>query len=679
MKKRLQIARFILTAFLFCIAFTAQCALSFTTTNVPRTDFAVQNEQVTPYNNNNFTYSVGSGNNLVNFRISVYRPSGTNDEGFVAIYSGNNVKKERSKLTQGAGYVFSYNTGGWTDVRDNTGKVVGQQCAIGSSFDTGYIDIGDVDLYAVLFTGDPNNNNVKQVATSVPIQIRNSGIPGTAPYVVNFAPTQAYAGTSVTIRIGGRNLANVTSITIGNVIGMNVTHDNTYPDNIVSATFTAPAAGAYAIGLSGSNGSSNYYSGVFTSVDPPAPRTLSDFIPCSNVEICSDQCVPYNTIPTLIKGRILADNGDNNFNYFYDNYPDNHFGEGKEHEWTQWQYSTDRIYWYDISNATKASYQPGQLTQTTYFHRVSSHIIPHWYGDTREEWYTSNVVTITVGSAPPVPVQSTYTTCGSGSFTIAVKPAINATSYNWYSKDPSWSINGQGRAVNATSAVSVQITPPAGVANGSYQFTISSNGVCGPKSSDATITVTVGSGTPPASPTSARWYRSSGGLCSPVYGITTPPVSGATSYQATDAYGASAVGVINAAGTAVTFDMREPGPIYGITATVTVSSSCGTASYNIPSSDLAGPADKCNPNAQAQPEYVLYPNPASNQLTIATDGQAADVVFYDAVGVIRKTVHINMDVDQTDINLLDLPPGIYHTKTSISGQAPIEKQLVIRR
>ena len=418
---------------------------------------------------------------------------------------------------------------------------------------------------------------------------------------------------------------------------------------------------------------------------PPVPTaSITDFIPCSGQEICGDQCVPYNTVPAVIKGRILANANAYHSNWqAYVDFVNSHnmttFASSDEYEEVTWQYSYDGRNWESINLVSYRNFQPPVCTRTTYYRRHSTHLRSSiWSGNYTEDWYDSNVVTITPGPATPVPVQAAYTICGAGTFTIAVGAAANATSYNWYSNDPAWDINGQGRYAGSVASNSVRLTPPAGVANGTYEIYASTNGTCGPKSPDVTITVTVTGGSPPATPSGATWAKTSPNACISVYNLTMPVVPGATSYRATDNYGGSANGVVSTDGTKVTFNLGETGPATGLTATVTAYSSCGASTYTTSPTTLIGPPAKCGQGQQTRLASGLYPNPATDQVVIATEGQAAEVTFFDATGTPRKTSRLRAEAQQTAINLLELPTGVYHVRIVVAGQSPIDKQLVVQ-
>lgn len=407
---------------------------------------------------------------------------------------------------------------------------------------------------------------------------------------------------------------------------------------------------------------------------PPPPSGGSNpivYFSCgNNNEICKDQCIASNSVPAIIMGRTLN-------------------SASPEEERVTWEYSTDKVNWYEApTNVTYfldlRDYQPQRLTTTTYFRRVSTHKeyrLPGLFGIAfghREYWYTSNIVTITVPPKQPIPVNTTYTTCG-GPLTIAVYPAMDAVSYQWYSADPTWDVNGTGRGTPwEGGSTSVQITPPAGVAPGTYQFYVSANSNCGwqYRSPDATIYVTVNPGNSPVSmPTGIARVRQGSG-CNVYYQVTTAPLSNATSYLAQSVDGDySATGYTNPKGL-IQFDLGLPSSYQG-TLAVTATGVCNSATASF---ELITPPSKCATLAAARvpAELKLYPNPATEQVSIGIVGQEAVATFYDAQGVVRKKVVLKSQSEQTSVSTQDLPAGFYHVRITANGKPLLEKQLVIQ-
>lgn len=431
---------------------------------------------------------------------------------------------------------------------------------------------------------------------------------------------------------------------------------------------------------------------------------LQTYIPCGlNTAVCSDQCVPYGSVPNVINGRVLADDNSPDFaNYTLfiktTTGVGNAFAQASEREWVQWQYSYTNNWddWHNAdSNATGASYQPTQpCTTTIYYRRVSSHIIYRFPTNHREEWYISEVVRITPRSIPPTPVQSTVTACTQATaVALAVNPVAPAVSYNWWVPYAGWEVSTDGLAPFSTfnqntsfvtTGTNVVVTlPPSGVAPGTYPIAVSTNGACGGQTTDAIINIVVSSTGAAPTPVSAKFVRASGStLCAPVYNLQIPAVAGTTSYAAYDVNGHNATGTIvqNITGTgqSVLFALNQEGPTYGYTATISATGPCGTGFYTTPVTNLNGPASKCGLLRSASVSTELYPNPASDKVTIVTSGKEGKVVFYDVMGVARKTAKLQAGSSELEIGLQDLPAGLYHVQVIISGQAPFDKQLIVQ-
>jgi hypothetical protein len=417
--------------------------------------------------------------------------------------------------------------------------------------------------------------------------------------------------------------------------------------------------------------------------------TRKTYLPCgASVAICDDQCVTYGTTPATIKGRILADNGDSKWNDYYALVGSDEFASGNEHEWAQWQLSYDNNNWYDIGNAGQASYSPGVIYGTTYFRRVSSHINHHWYGDSREYWYTSNVVTITSRPPTPTPANATYGTCGPGQVAVAANPTPSATSYNWWVPYAGWGVSTNGSNIFSTynngssfvtTSTAVYISVPAGVAPGTYPIYFSANGNCGPKTADGTLSIVVTNGTNPTLPT-AYWYSVSNDYCRPAYNLIMEATAGVTNYRAVLSDGNSADGFDTGNGTII-FSLNEPGPRYNISGTISASSTCGPITASIPGSNLAGRPSDCGfepevMSVQSGPEF--YPNPASSEVTVQSNSQASQLQFYDAQGALRKQVELPAGATNHHVNLTDLPAGLYHIRVNQGGRAIRTKQLVVK-
>lgn len=310
-------------------------------------------------------------------------------------------------------------------------------------------------------------------------------------------------------------------------------------DNIIVAVIVYVRNGS-AIGI-GDNSDPIRISGQPNTPPPSAPtRPLTDFVPCSPTVICTSQCVPYGTKPRLILGRVLADQGRDAPIAEWSEYKrsiaagnsanetnNGTFASGEEYENVQWQISYDNSNWSDLSHETWTNYQPGPCTQITYYRRVSTHIRVYKFSpDRREYWYTSEVVTITPGPITPTQAQL-YTTCGSFPISVAVNSNSSVASYNWYSVDPAWDIDGQGSS-HTTAGASVQITPPANVADGTYTFNViayGTSGTCNQSSGTVSITIDHSASTP--APTSAIFIDATPNkTCGSLYNLSTPYIPG---------------------------------------------------------------------------------------------------------------------------------------------------------
>ena len=442
-----------------------------------------------------------------------------------------------------------------------------------------------------------------------------------------------------------------------------------------------------------------------TPTGSPSPTVIigpsyASLYPCgTSTVICDDQCVLYGTLPSIIKGRELAsttaDWGATYISFIlqadYSRCFANAYNERETVDW-QYSYSNNWDDWHDIyNNGHGRDFQPWVCDRTTYYRRKSIHMFVNMWGQAyHEEWYISNTVTITPRSVPPTPVQPTVTTCTQATaVALAVNPVAPAISYNWWVPYAGWGISNDGLSPFSTfnqntsfvtTCTNVVITfPPGGVAPGTYPIAVSTTGACGGQTADAIINIVVNSGgTAPVISGATFVKAASSTLCFPKYNWRTPVVSGATSYQATDNNGTSVTGSIVSSptsGSYVLFELLEEGPQ---TATVTIEAlgTCGTSSYTTPPTNLAGPPSKCN--SLKQLPQASYPNPATEQVTITTGGQKAQATFYDAAGTARKTVQLSDESDRTEVNVRDLPTGLYHLRISVDGQPPINEQIVIK-
>jgi gliding motility-associated-like protein len=95
----------------------------------------------------------------------------------------------------------------------------------------------------------------------------------------------------------------------------------------------------------------------------------------------------------------------------------------------QWQSSTDSITFVSINGATGQNYTPATLTATTYYQRVVS---SSGSGCSAVAPSASNVVTITIGTAPAAPIVAPDTTCSGSTATLSLISPQTGITYNWY-------------------------------------------------------------------------------------------------------------------------------------------------------------------------------------------------------------------------------------------------------
>jgi hypothetical protein len=205
----------------------------------------------------------------------------------------------------------------------------------------------------------------------------------------------------------------------------------------------------------------------------------------------------------------------------------------------QWQISTDNITFTNISGANNADYQPGTITQTTYYRRLGR---SNNGGNVCTGTAPSNVVTMTVPAIPtPGSIGSNQNICGNSipALLTSATPGAGGSSYQWQeSYDNSFWANLSG----ATSAT----YQPAALASSRYYRRLNINNGCpSPASNVVYINVVAnpnpGTITPPASVCSGstpdpitgdtgwfaggtgsyRWYSSADGVTWTNTGVTT--------------------------------------------------------------------------------------------------------------------------------------------------------------
>ncbi|MFD2603135.1 Ig-like domain-containing protein [Flavobacterium suzhouense] len=235
-------------------------------------------------------------------------------------------------------------------------------------------------------------------------------------------------------------------------------------------------------------------------------------------QIGSDQTVCSGTAPTQISNVTSGNNTNGGY---------------------QWQSSTDNVTWTDISGANNADYQPGTITQTTYYRRLGR---SNNGGNVCTGTSPSNVVTMTVPSVPtPGTIGSNQNVCGNAvpALLTSSSAGTGGTSYQWQeSYDNSY-------WANITGATSATFQPPALSSTRYYRRLYMNNGCASAPSNVVLITVnvypnpdsiaadqTVCSGSIPATITggtgwagggtgSYRWYSSTDNATWTFTGVTT--------------------------------------------------------------------------------------------------------------------------------------------------------------
>jgi len=409
-------------------------------------------------------------------------------------------------------------------------------------------------------------------------------------------------------------------------------------------------------------------------------------LPCGKESIiCSDQCAQYGIQPKIIHGRVSADNNSSPFKRYRNACSDASiptFASGDEYEWVQWQYSFDQTNWTDISGATQDDYQPGPLTRTTYYRRASTHLVSRWWGGkSREHWYTSETVTVSVGGKPPVASASTYNLSSCGNTGQIIRVAVDQNydntytnkSYNWRTLYPGWTVNGYSTVTSggyyATNNDYVDVFVPGGTAPGTYYLLVSGNGACGTESASTYITFNL-TQDPIGAPTSVRFEQNANtSKCTWWYDATCPIVPGATSYSANGVSGQ----IFPSAGF-VYFPLNYLGGS-DVTISITTANSCGPGQTFTTTEYLYQADYNCDDNNNY---IVMYPNPTSEGVKFNNGGLVGQATFYDAQGIVRKVVTLREKQVETDVNVLDLPNGTYHVRVTTKGKTRFSKQLVVQ-
>nr|GEW10105.1 hypothetical protein [Tanacetum cinerariifolium] len=337
-------------------------------------------------------------------------------------------------------------------------------------------------------------------------------------------------------------------------------------------------------------------------------------------------------------------------------------------------------------------YQPSACTQKTYYRRVSTHLEGRIYpfNPERTQWYISNIVVINPQAQTPTPVSATYTSCtGSGNVVVAINPSIGATSYNWWVPYAGWGVstdgqnpystyNNQGSFITPSTRVYISI--PANASPGTYNIAVSANGPCGPKTPDAIITIYIIAGSNPTAAPANAGLRRTGSGCNTLYDITMPAVANATTYYAVINGFGGAQGTLSNGNVLFNYGFPVYSYSYQVSGTITAYGSCNSLSttftFNVPSGGRT-----CSGGRSADPSTSLttYPNPATEEVIMETDGSEGVASFYDAKGTLRKTVKIKSEAVRTNVNVRDLPAGIYHLRLVLGDERVLQKQVVIEK
>lgn len=290
--------------------------------------------------------------------------------------------------------------------------------------------------------------------------------------------------------------------------------------------------------------------------------------------------------------------------------------------------------------------------------------------------------TVTSGSPPPTPTESTYyyIACNNtaGTFTINFSPGTAATSSNWSLPDNTWRVNG-GQGViysyshNVGAATSVTISVPANVAVGTYEIHTSSNGPAG-TAGYRSIPVVVVSGVPRGQIDGARYT-----VPNSRYGYSLMS-SGATNFNWTVTGDYTLDSGQGTEAIYVTSSSSDEDVSIG----VSYVDACGhTNSTTILVRNSASRArrvyeEKAVQNPIATPAPALYPNPATDEVSISAGGKKAQVTIYDIYGRAHKSLSLGEGVLKMNVDVHDLPAGVYSVRIVSPNQETIHHHLQIQ-
>ena len=464
----------------------------------------------------------------------------------------------------------------------------------------------------------------------------------------------------------------------GNIAGNNSNLFAVFYDNVAGRIFSAP---------------------VRLRILPPDPikNPILNYLPCGGDVLCGDQCVPYGSRPNIIKGRVLASytpstwtNGkwENTWNLYQDLCNQkgiSTWGYVREGEQVDWQYSYDNSNWTNMQGhstvfgaypSVEASMRPEICKRTTYYRRVSSHLVSDWWwGTKRVHWYDSNVITITPMGPIPTTSQPHVTSCG-GSVSVSTNADLAIATYNWWVPYAGWTItdgvqppfstfNSNSSFVTSHST-NIQITPAPSATPGDYVISFSTNGRCGPQSADGHLTVTVDYSATPA-PTGGYFSLTPlSTACMQRYNLHTSPVAGAISYLAVLNDGSSEQGHTDShTGEIVFFNLL--GPLYNVSAQIFAIGPCGSSlPYDVPVQDLDYLRQKDSagkiplPCDEVVGQIESYPNPADNSLKLQAKSANSVGYLYNSQGKNLQTIPLEKANETKELDTSALPNGLYN-------------------
>ncbi|HLK96476.1 MAG TPA: T9SS type A sorting domain-containing protein, partial [Hymenobacter sp.] len=270
-------------------------------------------------------------------------------------------------------------------------------------------------------------------------------------------------------------------------------------------------------------------------------------------------------------------------------------------------------------------------------------------------------------------------------FTINFTPGEGATSSSWSLPANTWRING-GQGViyqysyNVGAVTSVTISVPAGVPAGTYEIHATGNGPCG-SSGHRSIPVVIGRAA------SVAISGSTNTLANRTYDYR---LEGGSNFV----WSATEGRIIRGQGTN-TIGFTTPSRTATITLSVNFTDVCGSPASATLEVDNTSRPQPCRtppcplePAEKGAPKPVtttpvvvpgLYPNPASTEVLIATEGHSATATIRDYLGVVRKTVELRENNPHASVDVKDLPEGIYNVRVVGKDQQEVRYKLQIRR